>query len=84
MIYDQKKRSGQYSCVILMPAGTKDVQIKSLMWTKKSHCQILPVSSTAGSVRFLTDLEDKKTIFHPRFYNLTKICIIILKEVNFL
>lgn len=84
MIYDQKKHSGQHSCVILMPAGTKDVRIKSLMWAKKSHCQILPVSSTAGYVRFLTDLEDKKTIFHPKFYNLVKICITILKKVNFL
>lgn len=47
-IYDQKKHSGQHICVVLMPAGTKDVQMISLMWTKKSHCRTLPVSSTTG------------------------------------
>lgn len=28
---DQKKHSGQLISVVLMPAGTKDVQVKSLM-----------------------------------------------------
>lgn len=79
MIYDHKKHSGQHICVVLMPAGTKDVHIKSLMWTKKSHCQALPVSPDTGYVRYLYGLEGKKAIFHSKFYNLSKSSLIILE-----